>query len=154
MFGVLFLFSFLFGGCSSATLSFLFLRRWGHPNPLWFGFPLVTLPRGRGLRPRPEHRHAHLHSGHLPHLHRFFFFAASASLFGFGGSLFSFFLSLSLFISLSLSFSFSSGLPSVWSWALGWPCTVHALVKDFPPSRRGKCCLFLSFLFFCAGFGT
>ena len=48
------------------SLSFsLSLRRWGNPNPSWFGFPLVFLHRGHDLHPRPVHLLAQLPQGHL-----------------------------------------------------------------------------------------
>ena len=99
--------------CVLSSLSFCWVvrrRRFplsqalGKSKNLWFGFPLVTLPRGHGLRPRPVHLALHLHQGRLPYL----FFSSLCSrrcsdLVGFS-------LSLSLYFFLCLLF--------VWCWAV------------------------------------
>ena len=59
---------------------FLSLRRWGNPNPVWgLGFPLCSLPLGRGLRLRSVPLAQHIHLGIAP-APVFFFFASSSSL--------------------------------------------------------------------------
>ena len=61
--------SFLLG-CTTSTFSLSFSGA-AKPKPVWFGFPLVTLPLGHGPRPRPARLLPHLHPGHHPQL--FFF---------------------------------------------------------------------------------
>ena len=62
-------FLLLFGTFADDVLVsfFLSLRRWGNPNPVWgLGFPLCSLPLGRGLRLRSVPLAQHIHLGIAP----------------------------------------------------------------------------------------
>ena len=59
----------------------LSLRRWGNPNPVWgLGFPLCSLPLGRGLRLRSGLRDPHVHQGRAQPLFLFFFLSSLAGM--------------------------------------------------------------------------
>ena len=110
--------SFLFVGMFAGDVFvrvFLFLKRWGNPNPVWgLGFPLCSLLPGHALRPRSVRLAPFIHRGIAPVRVGFFFFLVGAR--------------------VGLCFGLGFG---VLSWLGWWWWSLRELAKDILASLVG-----------------